>query len=229
MSLVGPRPCAAGRGGEIRRARPPAPGGQAGPDRTVAGQRAIGSVLGRIGPARPEVRRELVVRPWTCRSCGRPSSALVRRFRCVLTGVLVGSGHQRHRPRRELDSSLDVRVREPYNRALAESCHEVVTVPLAVVRPAVNRRGSATMPDEDPCKPQTSRDCACVLLMGTGSRGSAWLISSPGLSGPSPRNSSWRRATPPMLRRPRGCGARAHRPDRVPRSRGFLAGGDSTK
>ena len=62
MSLVGPRPAAAGRGGEVRRARPQAPGGQAGPDRPVAGQRAIRPVLGGIGAARPAVRRELVVR-----------------------------------------------------------------------------------------------------------------------------------------------------------------------
>ena len=55
-------PRAARRGGEVRRARPPPAGGQAGPDRPVAGQRAIGSVLGGIGPARPAVRRELVVR-----------------------------------------------------------------------------------------------------------------------------------------------------------------------
>ena len=62
MSLVGPAARAARRGGEVRRARPPAPGGQAGPDRPVAGQRAIRSVLGGVGAARPAVRRELVVR-----------------------------------------------------------------------------------------------------------------------------------------------------------------------
>ena len=62
MSLVGPASRAARRGGEVRRACPPAAGGQAGPDRPVAGQRAIRPVLGGIGAARPAVRRELVVR-----------------------------------------------------------------------------------------------------------------------------------------------------------------------
>ena len=56
-------PGAAGRGGEVRRARAPQAGRQAGPDRPVAGQRAIGSVLGRVGTARLAVRQELVVRP----------------------------------------------------------------------------------------------------------------------------------------------------------------------
>ena len=58
----GTAPGPARRGGEVRRARPPQAGGQAGPDRPVAGQRAIGSVLGGVGTARPAVRRELVVR-----------------------------------------------------------------------------------------------------------------------------------------------------------------------
>ena len=62
MSLVGPAPGASRRGGRVCRACPPPAGGQAGPDRPVAGQRAIGSVLGGIGPARPAVRGELVVR-----------------------------------------------------------------------------------------------------------------------------------------------------------------------
>ena len=63
MSLVGPRPALPDEADEVCRARPPQAGGQAGPDRPVAGQRAVGSVLGRIGAARPAVRRELVVRP----------------------------------------------------------------------------------------------------------------------------------------------------------------------
>ena len=62
MSLVGPRPAASGRGGEICRSCPPQARGQARPDRPLAGQRAVGSVLGGVGPARPAVRGELVVR-----------------------------------------------------------------------------------------------------------------------------------------------------------------------
>jgi hypothetical protein len=50
------------RGGQIRRARPAQAGGQAGPDRVVAGQRAVRPLMGRVGPARPAVRGELVVR-----------------------------------------------------------------------------------------------------------------------------------------------------------------------
>ena len=62
MSLVGPRPALPDEAEQVCRSRPPPAGGQAGPDRSVAGQRPIGSVLGGIGPARPAVRRELVVR-----------------------------------------------------------------------------------------------------------------------------------------------------------------------
>ena len=58
----GTAPGASRRGGEVCRSCPAQAGGQAGPDRAVAGQRPIGSVLGGIGPARPAVRRELVVR-----------------------------------------------------------------------------------------------------------------------------------------------------------------------
>ena len=58
----GTAPGASRRGGEVCRSCPPPAGGQARPDRPVAGQRPVGSVLGGIGPARPAVRRELVVR-----------------------------------------------------------------------------------------------------------------------------------------------------------------------
>ena len=58
----GAAPGAAGRGGQVRRACPAQAGGEAGPDRTLAGERAIGSELGGVGAARPAVRGELVVR-----------------------------------------------------------------------------------------------------------------------------------------------------------------------
>ena len=58
----GPAARPARRGGGVRRACPSSAGGQAGPDRAVAGQRAIRPVLGGIGTARPALRRELVVR-----------------------------------------------------------------------------------------------------------------------------------------------------------------------
>ncbi len=63
MSLVGPRPAlpdeAAKYADHVRRRLVVKPGLTG----LVAGQRAVGSVLGRIGPARPAVRGELVVRP----------------------------------------------------------------------------------------------------------------------------------------------------------------------
>ena len=74
----GPAPGASRRGGEVRRARPPQAGGQAGPDRPVAGQRAI-----RICPGRN--RCGSTCGTWrtgrsrsTCRSCGRRSAVLLR-------------------------------------------------------------------------------------------------------------------------------------------------------
>ena len=63
MSLVGPRPAlpdeAALYADHVRRRLV----GQARADRHVAGERPVGPVLGRDGPARPALRRELVVRP----------------------------------------------------------------------------------------------------------------------------------------------------------------------
>ena len=73
MSLVGPRPAlpdeAAEYADHVRRTAR----GQARPDRALAGQRAIRSVLGGIGPARPAGTWRTGRSPWTCRSCGRQS------------------------------------------------------------------------------------------------------------------------------------------------------------
>ena len=63
MSLVGPRPPLPWEAEKYADARPAQAGGQARPDRPVASQRTVGPVLGRVGPARPALRRELVVHP----------------------------------------------------------------------------------------------------------------------------------------------------------------------
>ena len=63
MSLVGPRPAAARGGRAVRRLRAAQARRQAGDHRPVAGQRAVGPALGRGGPARRALRRELVARP----------------------------------------------------------------------------------------------------------------------------------------------------------------------
>ena len=51
MSLVGPRPALPDEAAEVRRACPSSTGSQAGPDRPVAGQRAVRPVLGGVGAA----------------------------------------------------------------------------------------------------------------------------------------------------------------------------------
>ena len=57
-----PEPVADRRGGQVRGACPPQAGGEGGPDRLLAGERAIRPVLGRVGPARFAMRGELVIR-----------------------------------------------------------------------------------------------------------------------------------------------------------------------
>ena len=63
MSLVGPRPALPDRGRPVRHRSASPARGQARRDRPVAGLWSVGPELGGIGPAGPEVRRQLVAAP----------------------------------------------------------------------------------------------------------------------------------------------------------------------